>query len=294
MWSSISCRASLSAVQMKTSSPRSSPRRARVAITSSASTPGCISDRDPEPLEDAPDHGDLGDEVVGHRASVGLVVGEELGAEDRPGSVEGRRQIVGLAVPEQVEQVPEDPEDGVRRLSRGPGHRVDGMEDLVDQRERVEDVERRPELHRNAVTYVDVSVGEGGASPAHPPRQGAGPGDGEAPASGRGSRPSCSTHSRSICAPCPDLKFEVFPSSKSAGQAHEIPGTRITCGLTRCQGTRRGPPDPGTGTSIGIRLTGIIWHLTISCTATFPGDLLVSTGKGWRLHAPGPDTPPLV
>ena len=41
-WSSSSWRASLSAVQMKTSSPRSSPRRARVAITSSASTPGCI------------------------------------------------------------------------------------------------------------------------------------------------------------------------------------------------------------------------------------------------------------
>ena len=65
-----------------------------------------------------------------------------------PRPVEGGRQVVGLAVAEQVEQVPEDPEDGVGRLARRPRHQRDGVEDLVDQGIGFQDVEGGPWRHR--------------------------------------------------------------------------------------------------------------------------------------------------
>ena len=81
IWSLINWRASLSAVTMKTSSPRSSPRRARVAITSSASIPGSIEHRDAKALEHPADHRDLRDQVDGHLLAVRLVLGVDAPSE---------------------------------------------------------------------------------------------------------------------------------------------------------------------------------------------------------------------
>ena len=148
MWSVSNCRASLSAVQIVTSSPRSSPRRARVAITSSASAPSCIRTGTLNPSKTRRMTGIWGLSSSGIAAALGLVVGEELGAEDLPRPVEGGREVVGLAVAEQVDQVAEDPEDGMRRLARRPRHQRDGVEDLIDQGIRIQDVEGGPWLHR--------------------------------------------------------------------------------------------------------------------------------------------------
>ena len=108
-------------------------------------------DRNPEPLEHPADHGDLRHEVRRHLRAVGLVFRIDLGTEDPARTIEGRRQVVRLATLEDVQQVPEDPEDGVGRLPGRAGHLGDRVEDLEDQRVGIQDVEARTALRRSGL-----------------------------------------------------------------------------------------------------------------------------------------------
>ena len=115
-----------------------------------------------EPFEDPADQRNLGDQVGGHLGPVGLVLGVDVRAEDRPGPVEGGGEVIGLAVPEQVEHVAEDSEDRLRGLARGPGHLGDRVEDLEDQGEGIQDVEGGSLRHRACESpRLGVSRGSG-------------------------------------------------------------------------------------------------------------------------------------
>ena len=134
--------------------PRSSARRARVAMTSSASIPAHDENGDAKALEHAADHGDLRHQVGGHFLAVGLVVGIDVRAEDAARAVEGGRQVVGLAVPDHVEQVAEDPEDGLGRLPGRACHFGNRVEYLEDEGEGVQDIETGPCRHRSGVSLA--------------------------------------------------------------------------------------------------------------------------------------------
>src|SRR5262249_31930132 len=104
---------------------------------------GLDQDRNSEALEDALDDRDLRYQIGRHLGSICLVVGIELGAEHRSLAVESRRDVVGLAVSGQVEQVAKDAEDRLGRLPCRTGHLRDRVENLKDQRERIQDVQAR-------------------------------------------------------------------------------------------------------------------------------------------------------
>ena len=104
----------------------------------------------PEALENPADHGNLGNQIRGHRRPVGLVLGVDLRAEDRPLAVEGRREIVRLAIAQQVEHVPEYPEHRLCWLARRTGHLGNRMEDLKDQGECIKDIEGGSLRHRDS------------------------------------------------------------------------------------------------------------------------------------------------
>ena len=78
--------------------------------------PGSDEHRDPKTLESAADHRDLRHQVDRHFLAVRLVVLRRSPSETPAGPVEGRRQVIGLAVPDQVQKVAKDPEDSLRRL----------------------------------------------------------------------------------------------------------------------------------------------------------------------------------
>ena len=140
--SPINWRASLSAVTIRTSRPRSAPRRARVAITSSASTMGSVKTGTRKPSKTRLMTGNLRDKVVGHFLAVGLVFGKDLGAKHGPRPVERGREVVGLLVAQQVEQVAKDSEDGLGRLAGRTGH-------FRESRERLERSAKRRPGYRN-------------------------------------------------------------------------------------------------------------------------------------------------
>ena len=142
-------------------------------------------DGDAERLEQPLDDGDLRAEVLGHLLALALVVGEDLGAEDRPAAVERRREIVGLAGFQEVQQVSEDAEDRVRRPPIRPRHQGDRVEDLIDQGIGVEDVERRAFVHRGDRSEEEEGAGPWVVAHASPPcaevSRGRGPGVGRRP-----------------------------------------------------------------------------------------------------------------
>ncbi len=119
-WSLINWRASLSAVTMKTSKPAFLGAAGEGGDHVVGLHPGLDEHRHAKSLEDPADHRDLRHQVDGHLLAVGLVFLIDVRAKHPARPVEGRRQVIGLAVPDQVEQVAEDPEDGLRSAAR-PG-----------------------------------------------------------------------------------------------------------------------------------------------------------------------------
>ena len=122
IWSSSSCRASLSAVQMKTSSPRSARRAGpgwrsrRRPPSPPGSGPGRETPRTPG--------GSPGSAASGRRASRRAgPCSRRTAPSGRPAPGRRTRRPGSRACGRgQVEQVAEDPEDRVRRLARRLGH----------------------------------------------------------------------------------------------------------------------------------------------------------------------------
>ncbi len=79
-------------------------------------------------------------QIVGHRLAVGLVFRIDLAAKGRLGAVEGADQIVGRQAA-QEQQIAREAEQGVGRHAGRTRHAADGMEDLEDERVRIDQVE---------------------------------------------------------------------------------------------------------------------------------------------------------
>ena len=98
-------------------------------------------DRDAQPRERLLDERDLEDEVFGHRRAVRLVIRVQVAAEGRLGAVEGADQVRRLQA-SQEEHNAEEAEHRIRRHAGGAGHALDAVEDLEDERVRIDEVER--------------------------------------------------------------------------------------------------------------------------------------------------------
>ena len=98
MCPSTSCAMSLSPVEITTGRPAAALLRARVPITSSASTLHA-QQRQAEGADAGMQRLDLDPQVVGHRRPIGLVLGEQLVAEGRALGVEDHRErVVGYCL----------------------------------------------------------------------------------------------------------------------------------------------------------------------------------------------------
>ena len=109
--------------------------------------PGQLVDRDPERLDHLADLGELVAQVVRHPLAGGLVLGEPLVAEGRPGQVEGDRDVVGPDVLEAAQDDAAEPEDRVDELAARRGQRREREVSAVDEPVAVE---QHQAFHRQA------------------------------------------------------------------------------------------------------------------------------------------------
>ena len=111
---------------------------------SSASNDSSPSARDAQRLDHLADQRQLRGQIDVHFRPLLFVGLVHRVAEGLAGQVERREQVVRPFLFQQVEQVPREAEDGSHRLALRAGHRRQGVENLVDQRIRVDHVDFLP------------------------------------------------------------------------------------------------------------------------------------------------------
>jgi hypothetical protein len=98
-------------------------------------------DGDAERLQHLLDFRDLTDELVGHLAALGFVGIVQTASKGGAGEVEGTDERVRLLFLDQVEHIAREAVDGPDLLAAGASHLRQGMEDLEDERVRVDSVD---------------------------------------------------------------------------------------------------------------------------------------------------------
>ena len=109
---------------------------------------GIGNDRSSEGLDHLHDDRDLGGQIDGDFAAVGLIGGISVIPHPRPWGVEGTNDVRGLFLRADELQVASETEDGVGRLAVGAGHLGYGVKHLEDEGKRINDVQQV--IHANS------------------------------------------------------------------------------------------------------------------------------------------------
>ena len=95
--------------------------------------PGRVQGRDIEGLQDLPDVGDLGCQILGHGLPVRLVFGIDVPAEGfLPWPVEDHGQIIGVVLLHEPQQHPGETINGIGRYAAGGDNIADAVVGAVD------------------------------------------------------------------------------------------------------------------------------------------------------------------